>query len=161
MLMNMIIYSIFILFILYTLSCIADGPDVKPILRFKIGTYLHRKADKFYHAHYCKPDYCIFVHKSIQSAKQEAMADITIINYDTELIKHTVKLNEEQLYTLKYNLSSINLIDEAKHICSDAILRAIKRHIKFDINEDNPDCCIYITGSIVVKKNDRRHKIGS
>lgn len=154
----MITCSIFTLFILYTLACIADGPDVKPILKVKIGSYLHRKADKFYHAHYCKPDDCIFVYRSIQSAKQEAMADIEITNYDTELIRHTVKLDEEQVYMLRNNLSSINLIDEAKHICSNAILHAIKRRIKFDINEDNPDCCIYVTGSIVAEKNDRRHK---
>ncbi len=154
----MITCSIFTLFILYTLACIADGPDVKPILKVKIGSYLHKKADKFYHAHYCKPDDCIFVYKSIQAAKQEAMADVTITNYDTELIRHTVKLDEEQVYMLRNNLSSINLIDEAKHICSCAILHDIKRRIKFDINEDNPDYCIYVTGSIVVEKNDRRHK---
>lgn len=154
----MITCSIFTLFILYTLACIADGPDVKPILKVKIGSYLHNQADKFYHAHYCKPDDCIFVYKSMQFAKQEAMADVTITNYDTELIRHTVKLNEEQVYMLRNNLSSINLIDEAKHICSSAILHDIKRRIKFDINEDNLDYCIYVTGSIVVEKNDRRHK---
>ena len=154
----MITCSIFTLFILYTLACIADGPDVKPILNRKVGNYLHKQADKFYHAHYCKPDYCAFVYNSIRNAKQEAMADITIMNYDTELIRHTVKLDEEQVYMLRNNLSSINLIDEAKHICSSAILHDIKRRIKFDINEDNPDCYIYVTGSIVVEKNDRRHK---
>ena len=154
----MITCSIFTLFILYTLACIADGPDVKPILNRKVGSYLHNKADKFYHAHYCKPDNCIFVYKSMQSVKQEAMANVTITNYDTELIRHTVKLDEEQVYMLRNNLSSINLIDEAKHICSSAILHDIKRRIKFDINEDNPDFCIYVTGSIVVEKNDRRHK---
>lgn len=154
----MITCSIFTLFILYTLACIADGPDVKPVLKVKIGSYLHTQADKFYHAHYCKPDDCIFVYKSIQSAKQEAMADVTITNYDTELIRHTVKLDEEQVYMLRNNLSSINLIDEAKHICSCAILHDIKRRIKFDINEGNLDYCLYVTGSIVVEKNDRRHK---
>lgn len=152
------VYSVFILFIIYTLACITDGPDIKPIFNRKIGTYLHKKADKFYHAHYCKPDDCIFVYKSIQSAKQKAMADIEITNYDTELIKHTVKLDEEQVYMLRNKLSNINLIDEAKHICSNAILHDIKRRIKFDINEDNPDSSIYVTGSIVVEKNDRRHK---
>jgi hypothetical protein len=146
------------LFILYILTCIADGPDVKPILKVKIGSYLHNQADKFYHAHYCKPDDCIFVYKSIQAAKQKAMADIEITNYDTELIKHTVKLDEEQIYMLKNNLSSINLIDQAKRICSCAILHTIERRIKFDINEYNPDYCVYVTGSIVVEKNDRRHK---
>ena len=154
----MITCSIFTLFILYILACIADGPDVKPVLNRKIGNYLHNQADKFYHAHYCKPEVCVFVYKSIQAAKQEAIADITTVNYDTELVRHTVKLDEEQVYMLRNNLSSINLIDEAKHICSNAILHDIKRRIKFDINEDNPDYCIYVTGSIVVEKNNRRHK---
>lgn len=154
----MIICSIFILFILYTLACIADGPDVKPILKVKIGTYLHSQADKFYHAHYCKPEHCAFVHNSFRAAEREAIAEFTRIDYDTELIRHTVKLDEEQVYMLRNNLSSINLIDEAKRICSSAILHDIKRRIKYDINEDNPDYCIYVTGSIVVEKNNRRHK---
>lgn len=152
------IYSIFILFIIYTLACIIDGPDIKPIFNRKIGTYLHKKADKFYHAHYCKPEHCAFVHNCFRAAEREAIAEFTRINYDTELIRHTVKLDEEQIYMLRNNLYSINLIDEAKHICSNAILHDIKRRIKFDINEDNPDYCIYVTGSIVVEKNDRRHK---
>ena len=149
----MIVTSLFTLFILYTLACIADGPDVKPILNRNIGTYLHKQADKFYHAHYCRPDYCVFVHKSIQSAKQKAMADIEITNYNTELIRHTVKLDEEQVYMLRNNLSSINLIEAAKDICSNGILHDIKRRIKFDISEDNPDSCIYVTGSIICQKH--------
>lgn len=152
----MIVISIFILFILYTLACIADSPDVKPILKVKIGSYLHNQADKFYHAHYCKSDDCIFVYKSIQSAKQKAIDNITITNYDIEPIRHTIKLDEEQVYMLRNNLSSINLIDEAKHICSSAILHDIKRRIKFDINEDNPDYCIYVTGTLVIG-NERKY----
>ena len=149
----MIVTSLFILFIIYTLACIADGPDVKPILNRKLGTYLHKQADKFYHAHYCKPDYCIFVHKCIQSVKSEAIADITIINYDTELIRHTVKLDEEQVYMLRNNSSSINLIEVIKDVCSNAIIRSVKERIKFDISEDNPDSCIYVTGSIICQKH--------
>lgn len=148
----MIVISLFTLFILYTLACIADGPDVKPILNRNIGTYLHKQADKFYHVHYCRPDYCSFVNNRIENARREAIADFTIINYDIELIRHTVKLNEEQVYMLRNNLSSINLIDEAKHICSNGILHDIKRRIKFDISEDNPDSCIYVTGSIICQK---------
>lgn len=149
----MIVTSLFILFIIYTLACIANGPDVKPILNRKIGTYLHKQADKFYHAHYCRPDYCVFVHKSIQSAKQKAIADITIINYDIELIRHTVKLDEEQVYILRNNLSNINLIEAVKDICSDAILHSVKKRIRFDVSEDNPDSCIYVTGSIICQKH--------
>jgi len=148
----MILILVFILFILYTLACIADGPDIKPILNTKIGNYLHKQADKFCHVHYCRPDYCVFVHKSIQSAKQKAMADIEITNYNTELIRHTVKLDEEQVYMLRNNLSSINLIKAAKDICSNAILHSVKKRIRFDINEDNPDSCIYVTGSIICQK---------
>lgn len=152
----MIAIIIFTLFVLYTLACIADGPDVKPILNTKIGHYLHRQADKFYHAHYCKPEHCAFVHNSIRAAEREAIAEFTKVNYNTELVKHTVKLDEEQVYMLRNNLSSINLIDEAKRICSNAILHDTKRRIKYDINEDNPDFCIYVTGTLVIG-NERKY----
>lgn len=148
----MIVTSLFTLFILYILACIANGPDVKPVLNRKIGTYLHKQANKFYHVHYCKPDYCSFVHNKIENARREAIADITIINYDIELIRHTVKLDEEQVYILRNNLSNINLIEAVKDICSNGILHYIKRRIKFDINENNPDSCIYVTGSIICQK---------
>ena len=44
--------TIFILFVLYTLACIADGPDVKPIWKKWLGKRLERMANKYYPIQY-------------------------------------------------------------------------------------------------------------
>lgn len=154
----MIVISIFILFVLYTLACIADGPDIKPILKVKIGTYLRIEADKLTKVRYCNPDCCILVNRNIRRYNESTFCDITMISCNTELLRHTCKVDEETAYYYKTGKSGINIIDELKRICSNSIIAEVQRRIKYDIDDDNPDCCIYVTGSIVVEKNDRRHK---
>lgn len=154
----MIYISLFIIFVLYTLACIADGPDIKPILNTKIGNYLHKQADKFYHAHYCHIDYCPFVHNYIQSGIREAIPTIQKLSYELEVIKHTVKISEEEVCYIRTGKSSINIIDQCKKICSAAIMKAIEYRINYNVDDYNPDGCIYVTGSIICKTKKRRSK---
>ena len=154
----MIYITLFLLFIIYTLACIADGPDVKPILNIKIGNYLHKQADKFYHAHYCKIDYCPFVHNYIHSGIREAIPIVQKLSCDIELIKHTVKINEEESFYFRSRECNINIIDQCKRICSAAIMKAIEYRINYDIDDYNPDGCIYVTGSIICETKKRRSK---
>lgn len=151
----MICISLFIIFILYTLACIADGPDVKPILNIKVGNYLHKQADKFYHAHYCHIDYCPFVHNYIQSGIREAIPVIQNIGYDLELIKRTVKISEEQKFYFNSRKYNIDIIKECKHICSAAIMKEIEYRITYDVDDCNPDGCMYVTGSIICETKKR------
>ena len=44
--------TIFVLFVLYTLACIADGPDVKPIWKKWLGKRLEKMANKYYPIQY-------------------------------------------------------------------------------------------------------------
>lgn len=155
----MITISLFILFILYTLACIADGPDIKPILNIKIGQYLHRQADKFYRAHYCHIDMCPFPHRFLSEGYQNAIPVIEPIGYDMELISHTVRLNEEEVYYFKSRGSNINIIDRSKRVCIAAICKVIENRINFSIDDNNPDGCIYINGNIICEKEKKREII--
>lgn len=150
------IYSLFILFILYTLACIADGPDIKPVLNIKIGRYLHRQADKFYHTHYCHIDMCPFPRHFLSEGYKNAIPIIESIGYDMELISHTVRLKEDEVYYFRSRGSNINIIDQSKRICANAICKIIERRINYSINDDNPECCIYITGNIICENKRRR-----
>lgn len=152
----MIIISLFILFIIYTLACIANGPDIKPILNTKIGQYLHRQADKFYHAHYCHIDMCPFVRRFLGEGYQNAIPVVEPIGYEMDIIKHTVRINEEEAYYFKAGRSSINIINESKHLCAAAICKILQSRINYTVDNDNPDCCIYVTGSIICEKKRRR-----
>lgn len=152
----MICITIFIIFILYTLACIADGPDIKPILNIKIGNYLHRQADKFYHAHYCHIDMCPFPRRFLSEGYQNAIPIIEPIDYEMELVSHTVRINEEEAHYFKAGRSSINIIDESKHICAAAICKILQSRINYSVDDNNPDCCIYVTGNIICEKKRRR-----
>ena len=154
----MIVCSIFTLFILYTLACIADGPDIKPILNTKIGHYLHRQADKFYHAHYCHIDMCPFPCHFLSEGYQNAIPIIEPIGYDMELVSHTVRLKEEEAYYFRSRGSNINIIDQSKRICIAAICKVIESRINFSIDDNNPEGYIYITGNIICEKKRRRSK---
>lgn len=49
---------IFVFFVLYTLACIADGPDVKPLWKRWLGLKLERWADSLKPINYCRGTFC-------------------------------------------------------------------------------------------------------
>lgn len=51
---------IIFLFILYTLACIADGQDVKPLWKRWLGRKLEKMADSLHPIDYCIPAACKF-----------------------------------------------------------------------------------------------------
>lgn len=152
------IIIIFILFILYTLACIADGPDVKPILKTRIGNYLRNKADKLCTVRYCHPECCSFIRRSLDHISRNSFCDIEVVTCNLERIVHRIRIDERTAYYYKTGQSAINVIDEGKHLCRNAILTELSKRIKYEIDDDNPDYCIYITGSIIAEKNERRRK---
>jgi len=157
----MLYITIFIIFILYTLACIADGPDIKPMLNIKIGQYLHQQADKFYHAHYCHIDMCPFPRRFLSEDYQNTIPIIEPIGYEMELISNTVRLSEEEVYYFRSRESNINIINQSKRICIAAICKAIESRINFSIDDNNPEGCIYITGNIICEKKRRSIKNGT
>ena len=145
------------LFVLYTLACIADGPDVKPILNRKIGQYLHNKANEFCHVYYCNINLCPYPGRFLSEGYQNAIPIIEPIGYEMELVSHTVKIKEDEAYYFKTRQSSINIIDQSKLICAAAICKAIKNRINYSINDNTPDGSIYVNGNIICEKKRRRN----
>lgn len=47
--------TIFALFVAYTLCCIADGPDVKPIIKRRLSKYLEVQANRLHPIQYVHP----------------------------------------------------------------------------------------------------------
>ena len=87
----MITVSIFALFILYTLACIADGQDVKPIWKRWLGGKLEQYADRLKPIDYCIHNKCKFY---IDSLKPIYMP------YGDKLQK-TIAISERELFDLK------------------------------------------------------------
>ena len=114
--------TIFILFVLYTLGCIADGPDVKPKWKKWLGGKLERMANKYYPIQYVKrpmPEIDNpFVRQPIRVTPAEIKllkSDIMFKTYDfmvpdhivalagkVELIERNVRFSKQ----LKYGISN-------------------------------------------------------
>lgn len=137
---------------IYAICCIADGPDVKPILNRKVGNYLHKQADKWYHAHYCHIDYCPFVMDKFRQLQEWDNTDVRVLYYDANLIKHRVKFNKEQAFMFKSEEIKLNYIKMAKDICNKGICCSIKNRIAYDIFDDPVTGEMTITGSIIAIK---------
>lgn len=114
--------TIFILFALYMLGCIADGPDVKPKWKKWLGGKLERMANKYYPIQYVQrpmPEIDNpFVRQPIQVTPAEIKllkSDIMFKTYDfmvpdhivalagkVELIERNVRFSKQ----LKYGISN-------------------------------------------------------
>ena len=47
--------AVFVIFVAYMLCCIADGPDVKPVIKKRLGKYLEVQANRLYPIQYVHP----------------------------------------------------------------------------------------------------------
>lgn len=91
--------AIFVLFVLYTLACIADGPDVKPVWKKWLGKRLEKMANRYYPIQYVQrpmPEIDNpFVRQTIQITPAESKllkSDIMFKTYDFMVPDHIVAL---------------------------------------------------------------------
>lgn len=108
--------TIFVLFVLYTLACIADGPDVKPLWKKWLGGKLERMANKYYPIQYIQrpmPEIDNpFVRQPIRITPVETKlfkSDIMFKTYDFMVPDHIVALAEKVELTKRNALFSNGL----------------------------------------------------
>lgn len=117
---------IFVLFVLYTLACIADGPDVKPVWKKWLGKRLEKMANRYYPIQYV----------------QCSMPEI-----DSPFMRQTIQIQPAETKLIKSNtmfrvFPDIMLGKRAGRGCSDnqvQFSRCIKEginHILFDIGKE-------------------------
>ena len=88
------IYTIFMLFVLYTIACCMDGQDLKPIWKRWLGVRLERMADSLYPIDYCVYKKCRFYNRAkydlpmIQKQYETLISEISKMHsYITIIIK--------------------------------------------------------------------------
>lgn len=152
------ITSIFILFILYTFCCIADGPDIKPKLKVKISNYLRNKADSLVKVDYCNKDNCVYFTEFCKPTKPVNPCKVVLnVGYNPTILQHSVCIPEYERYSprknrfVDTNIDTDNyLIEQAKHRITRMFSDSIGDKIVYQIDKDNPSCSIYVTGTLVI-----------
>lgn len=112
---------IFVFFVLYTLACIADGPDLKPRWKRSLGLQLRDMANNLHPIDYCSHDRCRYYFDATERlphyrnsyndlirhiAEMNALnctPTVFISEYDIKNIESTCMIYEDELYHARRN----------------------------------------------------------
>lgn len=101
---------IFVFFVLYTLACIADGPDVKPLWKRWLGLKLAQWADSLMPINFCKGKFCrqyqiaqsVDVYRQRYEVLLEEIYKINALNTRPTLIISNYDIKEiEEIYLIR------------------------------------------------------------
>ena len=144
------IYLIFILFILYTIMCCMDGPDLKPIWKKWLGKKLYHKAKYFW------PELAYML-APIEPPKIEYYRT----DYEPIKLQCRNSISEMELYNQKmygFNLSDEDpknyCINRAKERCIESLMYNVKNSglIDTQVIEDPYSASINVIAEIKIMK---------
>ncbi|UKK52686.1 hypothetical protein [Prevotella sp. E2-28] len=177
----MIFAVIFILFVLYTLGCIADGPDVKPLLRRWLGEHLLGAARKYIRVYECiGPDKCGFVkyekdkkdYLSVLCQQQEARIGAfidCISKLNASRADGTILLMEHKAIISEYDVSRVHcqygffgkraveeeinrLIAQASQSCIDGLVNPLKDMVVINVDRESDFPNIIVNGKLIINR---------
>ncbi len=142
------IYLIFILFILYTIACCMDGPDLKPLWKTWLGKKLYDKAKYFW------PE-LTYIFMPTEPPKVEYYKT----TYEPVKLQCRNRISEIELYEQKmYGISSEDpktyCINRAKENCIESLMYNIKNSglIDTQVIEDPLRASINVIAEIKLMK---------
>lgn len=175
------IVSVFVLFVMYTLACVADGPDVKPKWKFWLGCRLEKEALKYKPIAYCMGTHkcpAVFYYRSAL-ADSERMADYhkslveSIVErqsrYEALRVDNVFYMAERECFVSEGDVHDAmimfrgnefavkervdELLAHAADVCRNEILEPIKQQIKFDVDRKTRYPGIIVKGTLILRKN--------
>ena len=140
------IYLIFILFILYTIACCIDGPDLKPLWKTWLGKKLYHKAKYF-----CPELTYIFA--PTEPPKVEYYhTDYKPIKLRCYNIISEIDLLDQQMYGISLENPKNYCINRAKERCIDSLISNLKHSglIDIQVSEDPYNASIDVTAELKI-----------
>jgi len=149
------VISIFTLFILYTIACVMDGPDVKPLWKRALGVKLERWADELKPIDYCNMSKCKFYQQAIE--QQYSAPSIRLIAKEYRIPESEMmdamrndQLSKRHHIPLPRTCTVDGLIDSAKRQIVRSLLTTAEGFVDIDIRKDDNTPAIYLFGSLYV-----------
>ena len=157
----MIVTTIFTLFVLYTIACCMDGPDLKPLWKRWLGMKLEAKANSLHPINYCNKGDCQYF---LQWMPPQKPIPVEVHQYGMKRIAHDVHINESQLMRARYHEEMARahniplpqfqtvegLVNDAKELCARMLLDSILPYINFKVTNGDWRPEIIVSGSIEV-----------
>lgn len=143
---------IFVLFVLYTIACCLDGPDLKPKWKRWLGAKLEQKANELKPIKYCRPYDCDKFEKAMAHPLRE-LAPVQVSTVKLHQIEHSMRIGEDVLYELHMRQEMLErsgipswqiprcdtideVIDKAKVSCMNAVLNQAQQFIDCHVVND-------------------------
>ena len=144
--------TIFILFILYTIGCCLDGPDLKPKWKKQLGRKLERMANNLKPINYCNPHSRLcpnWVNPMVDALnyyrrnKDLQKLDCYVILRDSQL--RDARINERLaernggVKSLPLYMTVSGVIEDAKRRCMEELFMNVRRQglIQFQVDEES------------------------
>lgn len=165
---------IFSLFVLYTLACVADGQDVKPMWQSWLGDRLLDAARKYKTFHLCNGsrrcqevlwrDNDISRWKTYVERLQEQIYLINATRTDNTLfmIEHNCIVPEEDVFRadIQYRMfgdAVVNrriddIVEETSRKCVSEILNSLKEQVAVSVDRESHYPAIVVKGSLILRK---------
>ena len=166
---------IFVLFVMYTLACVADGPDVKPLWKRWLGEKLLNASQHYIRFSICNGSrFCVHVNHSMESVDQyKRMVDalqkhiyrMAALNPSSIcVLRSSVKISESDLHDiyvrtkpmgeLYFEAEKQRAVRHAVEVCKNKILDGLSKGFAFDVEQDERTKAITIHGSLVINRID-------
>ena len=141
--------------VLYTIACVMDGQDVKPLWKRWLGSKLESYADKLKPINYCNTGKCKFAQIAFEQSRR-----------DTRLIAKEYCINEGELmqamrdeqfakrsrYPLPPSRTVDGLVENAKRQIVHSLLSTAESYINIEVHKEKHYPTIYLYGSLYVGK---------
>lgn len=161
---KMIAITYITLAILYTIACVMDGSDVKPLWKRWLGSNLEAQANKLKPINYCNRADCLYY---LNWTPPQKHGHIQVDTFDRKHIEQVVLIGEDDLFRAairdgycggrSYGKSYEKelLIENAKEVCFDKLMEACKPFVEFKIMADEWKPGIHVCGAIEVGAKKR------
>ena len=140
--------------VLYTVACVMDGQDVKPLWKRWLGKKLESYANKLKPIDYCNKRECTFFQQEF---------------YPTRLIAVEHKIGEDELmqamrdeqfakhsrYPLPKSRTVDGLVEQEKRRIISSLLTAAESYISIEVHKEQYFPTIYLRGSLCVGKEKK------
>ena len=144
--------------VLYTIACVMDGQDVKPLWKRWLGSKLESYADRLKPINYCNTGKCKFAQIAYEHSRQNTrlIACESCIK-ESELMR---AMSDEQFarrshFPIPPSHTVDGLVENAKREIVRSLLSTAESYINIEVHKEQHFPTIYLRGSLYVGKEKK------
>lgn len=142
--------------VLYTIACVMDGQDVKPLWKRWLGSKLESYANKLKPIDYCNRRECKFFQQGFAPTRLIAVEHKIGENELMQAMRDELFAKHSRYrYPLPKSRTVDGLVEQEKRRIISSLLTAAERYISIEVHKEQHFPTIYLRGSLYVGKEKK------